>query len=130
MAVGGIGMASSFLLVYAAAALLVLVVICIGGCFLQVYLSKKEPMILGFILPVLAFLSSVPLVLGGAALLTQQLMFTIGDTMPILGLIGIIVAAFAIANIPTCLFLAVYFISRTRQNQKKLLRKMNIQDLG
>ncbi|HOJ79419.1 MAG TPA: hypothetical protein PK767_02625 [Clostridiales bacterium] len=47
----------------------------------------------------------------------------------VLGLIGEAVAFFFIFNIPTAIFLLIYFTCRERKRRKKNLDKMNIQDL-
>lgn len=86
---------------------------------LEIYLSKRENKWLGLILPMLSFLWSwiYPLQMFAPSGITVSL---------ILQLIVVLL----LANVPTIVLMAVYFICRGKFRRKKQLAKMNIQDLG
>lgn len=84
---------------------------------LQIILSKRESKWLGLIIPIISFGLSILWVLG----IPYYLSFS--------GLIFKVILVFIIANIPTAIFLAIYFIYRKKVNQMSEIDKMNIQDL-
>ena len=90
-----------------------------GACLLQIFLSKREPAFPGLILPIISFLAA--------------LLFVLNMAMPPEGMtgrfIGEMLVAFLLSNIPTAIFLSIYFACRKRNTRKKQLDKMNIQDL-
>lgn len=92
----------------------------IGSVFLQIFLSKRESKIPGLILPIITFLIA--------------LLFPLYMPMPqegsSWGFVWNMIVVFLLANIPTYIFLAIYFTSRKRDFRKKQLDKMNIQDLN
>lgn len=106
---------SSVMILFALLAL----VLCVGAVFLQVYLSKKENRLLGVILPACTFLYSV------LKVLSMTMALAMDDWMEV----GLVIRGFLVANIPTLVLLAIYWIARENLKRNKQLEKMNIQDL-
>lgn len=94
-------------------------IIVIGLCFLQYRLSKCEVRWPGLVLPVICFIVSFIYPLN--VTLTADLSFA--------SAVGLMLMTWLIANIPTALFLVIYFAARESKRRKKQLDKMNIQDL-
>lgn len=99
--------------------LLFLLALFVGSVFLQIFLSKKENKWMGWMLPILSFLLSlvVPLSLkppldGANGWFVVQILLTL-----------------LLVNIPTIVYLVIYFACREKVRRKKQLDKMNIQDL-
>lgn len=94
-------------------------VVLAGVILLQIYLSGRESRVPGLILPILAFLFS--------------LLFPLNMTAPsdgvTVGFIFQMILIWLSGNIPTIIFLAIYFSCRGKQRRNKQLNKMNIQDL-
>lgn len=90
-----------------------------GGILLQIFLSKRESKWFGLILPFITFSYSLLMVFSVA----------VTDDMTWWDTCGVIAASLFIYNIPTIIFLAIYFGCRQKKRQKKALEKMNIQDL-
>ena len=92
----------------------VLLAIMVGLGFLQAYLSKREGAVPGLIIPFSFFLLSLMWVLamhmGGVEAVECWL-------------------ALILANIPTYIYLAIYFVCREKYRKKNQMDKMNIQDL-
>ena len=89
----------------------------VGSVLLQIFLSKRESRWPGLILPGLTFLWSVVMMLSVAS---------VGSAAEvIMALLG----TFLFSNIPTMVYLAIYFACREKQKRKKQIDKMNIQDL-
>lgn len=90
-----------------------------GIVLLQIYLSRRESKWPGLVLPILAFFFG--------------LLFPLNMTAPAGGvdaaLIVQILVVWLAGNIPTIIFLAIYFGCREKNRRKKQLDKMNIQDL-
>lgn len=100
---------------------LIIGVVLIGGLIaLQVFLSKRESKWVGLALPAISFVLS--------------LLYPLNMTAPLDGVIaGFILqllAVWLLANIPTIVFLAIYFGCREKLRRDKQLEKMNIQDLS
>lgn len=91
-----------------------------GVIALQIFLSKMESKLAGLVLPIITILLS--------------LMYPLGMVAPSEGvtagfIVGTIIG-WLICNIPTIVFLAIYFGCREKQRRNKQLDKMNIQDLN
>lgn len=100
---------------------LIIGVVLIGGLIaLQVFLSKRESKWLGLALPAISFVLSFLYPLGMVAPL---------DGVSA-GFVFQVLAAWLLANIPTIVFLAIYFGCREKLRRDKQLEKMNIQDLS
>lgn len=87
--------------------------------FLQIFLSKRESKWSGLVLPILAFLFGLSFPLN-MAVPSEGVTF---------GFIFQMILVLLLGNIPTIIFLAIYFGCRDRQRRNKQLNKMNIQDL-
>ena len=90
-----------------------------GLIALQIYLSRREGVWLGLILPILSLLVSILMVLY-MAVPTDA---TVWEAVSAVG------GTFLVGNIPTVIYLAIYFACRETQKRRRLLEKMNIQDL-
>jgi len=139
--------------------LIVLLALIAGIIVLQVFLSKKENKWLGLILPVISLFISLIAVFGiaafstvtttashqtidenGVVILQEEIKGNFAHTSPEISetirifpassLIFTVVSIFLLYNIPTAVLLVIYFACREKQNQKKALEKMKIQDLG
>jgi NADH:ubiquinone oxidoreductase subunit 5 (subunit L)/multisubunit Na+/H+ antiporter MnhA subunit len=95
--------------------------VCIGVIGLQVFLSKKKNKWLSLILPAICFLSSLLMFLD------LNKISGINSSGMWISFIGPV--HFVIANIPTVVLLAIYFVYRKKSKQSTELMKMNIQDL-
>jgi uncharacterized membrane protein (GlpM family) len=88
-----------------------------GAIVLQIFLSRRENRWLGLILPIITFLISVVYVLN---------VVNVGDTTStVIALISVLLWA----NIPTAVFLVIYFACREKYKRKRNLDKMKTQDL-
>lgn len=100
---------------------LILGALLIGGLIaLQVFLSKRENKWPGLALPAIAFVLS--------------LLYPLNMPVPLdgvsAGFVFQMLAVWLLANIPTIVFLAIYFGCHAKQSVNKQLEKMNIQDLS
>ncbi|MEG1547346.1 MAG: hypothetical protein RR232_08500 [Clostridia bacterium] len=100
--------------------LIIILIICVGGVLLQIFLSKKENKILGLILPLITFLFSLLSIFSVAVM----------DSMSAWDVFSMIAGSFIVTNIPTIILLAIYFACKEKIRRKKQLDKMNIQDLN
>ena len=126
----------------------VFLAVIIGLIFLQIFLSKKQNKWLGLILPLMCLIFSL-IPVGSIAtfssakgeLSLQQIspegevieeVIVEQDIEPV-GNLGTtifqILVVLAIYNIPTGIFLAIYFACREQFKKNSMLGKMNIQDL-
>lgn len=126
--------------------IIILLIIIVGGIFLQIFLSKKENKWLGLILPIITLTFSLIAVLGVSIYSTQKATvqqisqdedgtlieetvieqpnnLNTGET------ILQVIIVFVLYNIPTMIFLAIYFACREKIKRHSMLDKMNIQDL-
>lgn len=99
---------------------LVFLLFIVGVIVLQVFLSKRENKWPGLVLPIISFLFGLLYPLNMAAP-------TEGLTA---GFIVQMILIWLLGNIPTIVFLAIYFGCRQKQRRNKQLDKMNIQDLS
>ena len=90
----------------------------IGMIVLQIFLSRTERRWPGLILPICTLLY---------ALLVCMNVVRVGSLAETVLLMAIL---FLLFNIPTYILLAIYFICRQRRKKRKMLDKMNIQDLN
>ena len=91
-----------------------------GIVLLQVYLSKRESSWPGLVMPIIAFFFG---------LLYPFNMIAPSEGMTP-GFIVQMIIVWLLGNIPTILFLAIYFGCRGKRRRNKQLDKMNIQDLN
>lgn len=94
----------------------VLLAVMVGLGVLQVYLSKGEGKFPGLIIPGIFFLFSFIWPLNMTSL------NGVGDY---LGMLFVLL----LANIPTYIYLAIYFVCREKYRKKSQMDRMNIQDL-
>lgn len=90
----------------------------IGMIVLQIFLSRTERRWPGLILPICTLLY---------ALLVCMNVVRVGSLAET---VLFMVLLFLLFNIPTYILLAIYFICRQRRKKRKMLDKMNIQDLN
>lgn len=100
---------------------LIIIGVFAGVVWLQVFLSKMESRWPGLVLPIISVVVSSLLVLTN---------FLNVDNMSGLELFGMLAITLLLANIPTIIFLAIYFALKANQKKKKAVEKMNIQDLN
>jgi len=96
---------------------LLLLAVIVGVIFLQIYLSKKESKWLGLILPIITLAISMIVVMSMA------------DREAISGAIAAVIYTFIIMNIPTVTLLIIYKVARRKQNRRRDIEKMSVQDL-
>lgn len=124
-----------------------IIVFIVGGIFLQIRLSKKENKWLGLILPLICLMMSFIPVLGNMAfysigeVVVQELasdetmiletieLNNIEDSSDSNSFIAQTIYIFVIYNLPTAILFLVYFACRENMKKRKMLDKMNIQDL-
>ena len=131
---------------YTAIFLFVVIVILGGSIWLQVYLSKRANRWLGLVIPLICFLYSivmtlsVPMYIGNTSLKAETLAEdgsivieevskgesshrSVGEAL------ATIIPVFAISNVSTIIYLAIYGACRESRKKNSELKKMNIQDL-
>ena len=101
---------------FLAVALIVFLVLIVGGVALQIFLSRRKSKWLGLILPLLTFLYALALTLN---------VTSIDGAFPW----GALLAAFLLGNIPTLVLLAIYWAARERYRTRDQMDKMKIDDL-
>lgn len=87
----------------------------VGTLFLQYFLSKRASKWPGLVLPILTALFSIISALSFAADTAQG--------------IFVLLASVLYLNIPTAVFLIIYFLCQAKYRRKKGIDRMNIQDL-
>lgn len=115
-----------------------------GSIWLQTFLSKKKNKWLGLIIPIICFMFSIMTVLSLAMYTNKTILRTetingvevIEETTTLqserpsmISMIVSIIPVFITSNIPTIIFLAVYFACREKLKLRNELDKMSIQDL-
>ncbi len=117
-----------------------------GSVWLQIFLSKKQNKWLGLIIPLICFMFSIMAILGMA--LFQNVGTSPGNLHGspapgshgmgegaeswkpgVIQIIASVTPVFLIFNIPTIIFLAIYYACREKMKLRDELDKMNIQDL-
>lgn len=97
-------------------ALIVFVVLIVGGILLQIFLSRRRSKWPGLVLPLLTFLYALALMLNVTS--TDR-------AFPW----GALLATFLLGNIPTLVLLAIYWAVREKFRIRDQIDKMNIDDL-
>ena len=115
--------------------LFLLIVIIVGAIILQIRFSRNENRFLGWILPALSFVLAL---LGAVGFLS---FVDLGVTTEVSGVIettqvgstfSVLIGFFFFMlwlNIPTFIFIGIYFAERKRGKKKKDIEKMKIKDL-
>ena len=91
----------------------------VGAVCLQIFLSKRESKFPGLVIPIISFM---------CGLLFPLSMVAPADGVTA-GFVVKMIIVWLFGNIPTVIFLAIYFGCREKQRRNKQLDKMNIQDL-
>jgi hypothetical protein len=114
--------------------ILALLLLLAGLIFLQIYLSKRDNRWFGLILPVIFFCLSIVLVfvlmpirVGVSNVMADGQSLPGGQ--PTALFILHLFLTFLVANIPTGLFLLIYFASREKMKRQRELERMAVQDL-
>jgi len=127
-------------------ALIIVLLLLAGSIWLQIFLSTKNNKWLGLIVPLICLIIAVSGVLGLTVYTTSSGITTVTETVngdvireepiaveseepSILSMLVTVIPTFLMFNIPTFVFLAIYFACRERLKTKKLLDRMNVQDL-
>lgn len=116
--------------------LIILLLLLAGSIWLQVYLSKKENKWLGLIIPIICFMYSIMIVLSISIYtntgnvttrntsMTQNLeeravidqsSFTLSEKQGLAAILSTVIPVFLVTNIPTLIYLAIYFAAREKQ---------------
>ena len=101
--------------------LIILLILIVGGIFLQIFLSKKQNKWFGRILPIITFSFSILISL------IYLLSFMAGT--PIWQIFITLLLVFVLYNIPTIVLCVIYKACREKINRNTEVQKMNIQDL-
>lgn len=96
------------------------IVLPIGLCVLEIFLSRMDNKYIGLILPAITFIYS----------LIALLSFAIFDGATTGEIVGSMLITFLGTNLPTLILLGIYFLCRENIRRKRQLDKMNKQDLG
>jgi len=127
-------------------ALIIVLLLLAGSIWLQIFLSTKNNKWLGLIVPLICLIIAVSGVLGLTMYTTSSGITTVTETVngdvireepiaveseepSILSMLVTVIPTFLMFNIPTFVFLAIYFACREKLKTRKLLDKMNVQDL-
>lgn len=129
-------------------AIIISLIFLVGVIWLQFFLSKKKNKWLGLVIPLICFIFSLMSVMSIAMFTTTSTSKTTVKTETVDGVlieeeqvesnmtklgIGEILAMtipiFLVTNIPTIIFLAIYFACREKIKRNIELDKMNVQDL-
>lgn len=97
--------------------LVFVLVVLVGGIFLQIFLSKRESRWPGLVLPLLTFLWSL---LGP---------LNVMDTGSVSRNMLLVLVTLLAGNIPTLLLLAIYWAVREKRRVKDQIDKMKIDEL-
>ncbi len=117
-----------------------------GSVWLQIFLSRKNNKWLGLIIPLVCFIFSIVIVLSLTMYTTSSEITTVTETVngvviseesivleserpSTLSMLVSVIPIFLMLNIPTLIFLAIYFACREKLKTKNQLYKMNVQDL-
>lgn len=124
--------------------IMVILLFLVGGIWLQVFLSKKNNKWLGLIIPIICFMFSITIVFSlsmfntattsvietiDGAEVTNKTTTLQSDKPSVISMLVTVTPVFFISNIPTVIFLAIYFACREKIKIRNELDKMNIQDL-
>lgn len=116
-----------------------------GSVWLQVFLSKAKNKWLGLIIALICFIFSIITILSlsmytntGITSVTETIdgVVVTGKTITsqsekpsMISMLATVMPVFLISNIPTIIFLAIYFACREKLKLRNELDKMNVQDL-
>lgn len=126
--------------------IIIVILLLAGSIWLQIFLSKKNSKCLGLIIPLICFMFSILTVLSLSMYSNNSGITTVTETIngvvireeitalesekpSMLSMFATVIPVFLISNIPTLIFLAIYFACREKLKLRSQLEKMNIQDL-
>jgi hypothetical protein len=124
--------------------MIVLLLFLAGVIWLQIFLSKAKNKWLGLIIPSICFIFSIIIILSLAmytatgttttktidgVVVTDKTVISPTEKPSVISMLATAVPVFLIANIPTLIFLGIYFACREKLKLRNELDKMNIQDL-
>ncbi len=124
----------------------VLLILLAGSVCLQIFLSKTKNKGLGLIIPLICFLFSLFIVFSltmftgniqttsttissDGTIVTHKAAVLPAERPSTISMVASALPVFLMSNIPTLLFLAIYFACREKWKLRKELDKMNVQDL-
>lgn len=105
------------------------VLVTAGAIYLEFRLAKTASKWPGLVLPIVTFLYSLLVLFAFAS---PDSIGPQGSVGPVASIVGASVSfffAFLIANIPTFVFLAIYFAVREKKKRDEQMEKMHIKDL-
>ena len=97
--------------------LVFVLVVLVGGIFLQIFLSKRESRWPGLVLPLLAFLNALLLPLN------------VTDTGSLARNVLTVLVTLLMGNIPTLVLLAIYWAAREKRRLRAQMERMDKQDI-
>lgn len=116
-----------------------------GSIWLQIFLSKNRNKWLGLIIPLICFMFSITTVLSlvmftnmestlvtetiNGVVVTDEVITLQSEKPSMISMLATATPVFIISNIPTVIFLAIYFACREKWKLRNELDKMNVQDL-
>lgn len=124
--------------------IIVILLIMAGIIWLQIFLSRKQNKWLGLIIPLICFVFSIMTVFSLAmytntvtsvtektdGVVVREETITIQSEKPSMrSMLVTNIPVFLLSNVPTLIFLAIYFACREKRKKNLELEKMNIQDL-
>ena len=126
--------------------IIIMLLLLAGSIWLQIFLSRKNNKWLGLIIPLVCLIFSILFVLSITMYTTSSEITTVTETVngvvlreesivlesdkpSILSMLASSIPTFIMFNIPTLIFLAIYFACREKIKTKNQLDKMNVQDL-
>lgn len=126
-----------------AISIIVLLLFLAGSIWLQIFLSKTKNKWLGLIIPLICFIFSIIIILNLSMFTTirsTSMTQTIDGVVVTditsqsekpskISMLVTVIPVFIISNIPTLIFLAIYFACREKLKLRNELDKMNVQDL-
>ena len=128
-----------------AIAIIVLLLFLAGSIWLQIFLSKAKNKWLGLIIPLIYFMFSI-ITIFSFSMYTSTQVTSVTKTVDgivaaekaitkqsekpsMISMLATVIPVFLLSNIPTLIFLAIYFACREKLKLQNELDKMNVQDL-
>jgi signal transduction histidine kinase len=125
--------------------IIVLLLFLAGSIWLQVFLSKTKNKWLGLIIPLICFIFSIITILSlsmytntgitsvtetiNGVVVTDKTITSQSEKPSMISMLATVMPVFLISNIPTIIFLAIYFACREKLKLRNELDKMHVQDL-
>lgn len=125
--------------------IIVLLLLLAGSIWLQIFLCKMKNKWLGLIIPLICFMVSI-IIIFSLSMYTNTQITSVTKTIngvvvadkaitpqsekpSMLSMLAAVIPLFIILNIPTLVFLAIYYACREKLKLRNELDKMNVQDL-